>query len=108
MLVTEGSAHDKLRAIEGNEYLSHALERLRTIELPAVVFGSRLGDNDQHLIDALNEGSGRAVAISMLPGSKRELAPRQNDIYGRVDAEDLYFFDAGTHPLGAPELCCEP
>ncbi len=106
LLVTEGSAHDKLRAIEGNGYLSHALERLRTIELPAVVFGSHLRDNDQHLIDALNETSGRPVAISMLPGSKRELAPHQNDIYGRIDAEDLCFFDATTHPLGARELRC--
>lgn len=108
LLVTEGSAHDKLRAIEGNGYLSHALERLKELELPVVVFGSRLDKHDQHLLDALNEHPKRAVAISMRPASKRQLAPRQNDIYGRLDAETLQFFDATTHPLGASDLCCEP
>ena len=29
LLVTEGSSRDKLRAIEGNDYLRHVLERLR-------------------------------------------------------------------------------
>ena len=29
LLVTEGSAQDKLRAIDGNDYLAHALDRLR-------------------------------------------------------------------------------
>jgi Domain of unknown function (DUF4917) len=58
LLVTEGSARDKLRAIEGNDYLSHALNRLREHDLPVVVFGSRLGPEDQHLVDALNENGG--------------------------------------------------
>jgi Domain of unknown function (DUF4917) len=108
LLVTEGSAHDKLRAIEGNEYLSRALAHLRETKLPVVVFGSRLGESDNHLIDALNEYPLRAVAVSMLPtASKRELARMQSDIYGRLDSETLLFFDATTHPLGDPRLRCE-
>ncbi len=106
LLVTEGSARDKLRAIEGNPYLSHALGQLGTIDLPVVVFGSSLSQQDQHLVDALNEHPARTVAISMLPGSERTLAPVQNDIYGRLEAERLLFFDATTHPLGASSLCC--
>jgi len=43
LLVTEGSAVDKLAAIEDNVYLSHALGRLRQRDLPLVVFGSSLG-----------------------------------------------------------------
>ncbi|HXP38319.1 MAG TPA: DUF4917 family protein [Solirubrobacteraceae bacterium] len=107
LLVTEGSAQDKLRAIEGNVYLARALEHLRENELPLVVFGSRLGDSDEHLIDALNEHPLRAVAVSMVPASKRELARAQSEIYGRLNSETLLFFDATTHPLGDVRLRAE-
>jgi hypothetical protein len=102
LLVTEGSSRDKLRAIEANDYLNHALDRLRSIDVPLVIFGSSLGAEDQHLIDALNEHPRRPVAVSMLPGRKRELATQQADIYGRVEVDTLLFFDSTTHPLGHP------
>lgn len=106
LLVTEGSAREKLRAIEGNDYLSHALRRLRDpdLELPLVVLGSRLGPEDQHLIDALNENSGRPVAVSIYPGTTREVRRQQAEIYGRLEADDLLFFDSTTHPLGNRNL----
>jgi uncharacterized protein DUF4917 len=100
LLVTEGSSQDKLRIIEGNDYLTHALQRLRECELPIVVFGSSLSEQDRHLADALNEHPERPVAVSLRPGPKRDLAVRQADIYGRLEAEKLMFFDATTHPLG--------
>jgi hypothetical protein len=106
LLVTEGSARDKLRAIEGNDYLSHSLRRLRDpeLELPLVVFGSRLGTEDQHLVDALNENSDRPVAVSIYPGPRSDVRRQQAEIYGRLEAEPLLFFDSTTHPLGDPGL----
>jgi hypothetical protein len=104
LLVTEGSAVEKLRAIEGNHYLAHALQRLRDVDLPIVIFGSSLSAQDDHLVDALNEQPDRPVAVSMLPGSKKELATRQAEIFGRLETESLMFFDATTHPLGSPAL----
>ena len=104
LLVTEGSARDKLRSIEGNDYLSHALGRFEELDLPLVVFGSSLSGTDQHLLDAINKNPDRPVAISMMPAAKRELATRQADIYGRLETESLLFYDATTHPLGDPNL----
>ncbi len=104
LLVTEGSARDKLRAIESNAYLAYALEQLRRVELPFVVFGSSLSEHDQHLLDALNEHPTRPVAVGMRRAPKRELASAQADIYGRLQAESLFFFDTSTHPLGSPGL----
>jgi Domain of unknown function (DUF4917) len=104
LLVTEGSAKDKLAAIEDNVYLSHALGRLRERDLPAVVFGSGLSEHDGHLTEALSRNPDRPVAVSMLPGPRKELRAKQADIYGRLDAEPLLFFDATTHPLGNPGL----
>jgi hypothetical protein len=104
LLVTEGTARDKLRAIEGNIYLAHALQTLRSIELPLVVFGSSLSAQDDHLLEALNEHPRRAVAVSLLPDRRRALAAQQADIYARLETDELRFFDATTHPLGASTL----
>lgn len=104
LLVTEGSAHEKVRAIEGNDYLAHALAKLRSVDLPIVVFGSSLSPQDDHLADALNEHPGRPIALSMLPASRREIATRKAELAGRLETERLLFFDARTHPLGAPCL----
>jgi hypothetical protein len=104
LLVTEGSATDKLAAIEDNVYLSHALERLRGRGLPLVVFGSSLSEHDSHLAEALSENPDRPVAISMLPAPKKELLARQVDISGHLEAKPLLFFDATSHPLGNPAL----
>ena len=105
LLVTEGSAHEKLRAIESNVYLSHALDRLRSVQLPTVVFGSRLGQQDSHLVGALSDEPSRPVAVSMRrDGTKRERALQQVDLWGRLEVDRLYFFDAATHPLGSPTL----
>lgn len=104
LLVTEGSARDKLAAIDENVYLSHALDRLRQREEPVVVFGSGLSEHDAHLADALSRHRDRPVAVSMLPGPRKELLAKQVDIYGRLEAKPLLFFDATTHPLGDPNL----
>jgi hypothetical protein len=104
LLVTEGSARDKLRAIEANDYLTHALDRLYECDLPMVVFGSSLSAQDSHLVEALNEHPKRPVAMSLRSASKRELASLQADLYGRLESEELIFFDAATHPLGDPSL----
>jgi hypothetical protein len=104
LLVTEGTARDKLRAIESNVYLAHGLQRLRSVELPLVVFGSSLGSQDDHLLDALNEHPQRAIAVSLLPKTRRALAARQADVYARLETDELWFFDATTHPLGYPSL----
>jgi len=107
LVVTEGSADDKLEVIEDNVYLSHALDRLYERDLPIVVFGSNLGEQDSHLAEALSQHPDRPVAISMLPASKKELRMQQNDLFGRLESE-LLFFDATTHPLGNPSLSVPP
>jgi hypothetical protein len=69
------------------------------------VFGSSLSPQDQHLVDALNEHPGRPIAVSMLPSAtKRQRAAQQGDLYGRLEAKTLLFFDSTTHPLGSSDL----
>lgn len=104
LLVTEGAAQGKLQAIESNAYLSHAWEQLRGLDLPTVLFGSALGAQDEHLVEALSENPTRPVAVSMRRRTKPELLARQSEIYLRLKASHIYFYDAATHPLGSPAL----
>jgi hypothetical protein len=104
LLVTEGSAREKARSIDGNAYLAHALARLREREQPLVVFGSSLSVQDDHLVEAIREHRERPVAVSMLPGSPGDVVARKAEIIGRLDIETVIFFDARSHPLGASGL----
>ncbi len=102
LLVTEGSAQHKLLAIEGNDYLSDALDRLRRFRRPIVVFGSDLSEQDRHLVDALNRNPERPVAVSIRSEgiSGNEILSIKASLRSRLRADQLVFFDAATHPLG--------
>jgi hypothetical protein len=104
LLITEGSARDKLRAIEENDYLSHVYDTLKDCSTPMLVFGHSLGEQDRHLLDAINAFPDRPVAVSMRPGPKARIRERQADVVRKLHAEDIHFLDATTHPLGLPDL----
>jgi hypothetical protein len=105
LLVTEGTASEKRRAIDTNAYLRHAFGELCRCALPLVVFGSSLGDGDRHLVDAINLHAERPVAVSMLPRpTPSERLAFQGEIRARLHTSQLEFFDATTHPLGDPAL----
>ncbi len=103
LLVTEGSAQHKLLAIEGNDYLSDALDRLRRFKGSIVVFGSDLGEQDRHLVDALNRNPERPLAVSIRREGKSEseILSTKASLRARLGATQLLFFDASTHPLGS-------
>lgn len=100
LLITEGSAQHKLQGIEGNDYLSHTLDQLGKCDLPLVVFGSGLGEQDQHLVDALNRNPSRPIAVSIRRDgrSEEEIRAEKRKIRAGLDAP-IFFFDSSTHPL---------
>ncbi len=105
LLVTEGSSHDKLRAIDGNDYLTHCLNQLKAHDGPLVVFGHGFGEQDMHLVDAINRHPDRPVAVSIRPKEHHvDVRPRQANVRRLLDAEELYFFDAETYQLGDPNM----
>lgn len=63
-----------------------------------------LGEQDRHLVDAINAHPERPVAVSMKAKGKKELRGRQAGIWGKLETDDVFFFDAATHPLGSPDL----
>lgn len=104
LLVTEGSARDKLQAIEANDYLSHAYHLLKETEEPLLVFGHSLGAQDQHLVEAINAQPERPVAISVHCADAEDAHETLHQILAKLRVKQVYFFDAVSHPLGSPDL----
>lgn len=104
LLVTEGSSRDKLQMIEANDYFAHTYRVLAEDDQPLLVFGHSLGDQDQHLIDAIKANPERPVAISMVAKNRWDIDEQQARIRKRLKMKDVSFYDAASHPLGSSDL----
>jgi Domain of unknown function (DUF4917) len=107
LLITEGDADDKLAAIHENEYLRFALGRLRMNKHPLVVFGHGLSEQDGHLVRSLNRLPERPIAVSMRDHGQVANRARQAEFRKVLDADELFFYDAASHPLGVADHCID-
>jgi hypothetical protein len=57
IFVTAGSGKEKLTHILHNRYLTHCYEELSQITGSLIMFGFNFGENDRHIIDAINKAS---------------------------------------------------
>ncbi|GHU43546.1 hypothetical protein FACS1894190_14150 [Spirochaetia bacterium] len=55
IFVTAGNAEEKLRHITHNQYLTFCYDKLCTMEGSLITFGFCFGENDTHIIDAINQ-----------------------------------------------------
>jgi hypothetical protein len=109
LLVSEGTAADKLRVINQSDYLSFMYERFAAHQGNLVVFGQGLSEEDDHLLVAIRRWGApwapAQIAISVRTqdgevGVRREKAR----LAQQLPNADLWFYDADTHPLGQPNL----
>ncbi len=109
LLVSEGTATDKLAAIRRSDYLSFAYASFAAHEGGLVIFGQSLQETDRHLIDVLN-GWQKPWREPLLAISVRRLAEggrvrqRKLALATLLPHADIVFFDPETHPLGDPAL----
>jgi hypothetical protein len=103
LVISEGDVVDKVRAIQDNAYLTFAMDQLRHEIEPLVVFGHSLGEQDRHVVEALDRpGRPLAIALEADEGDTREKKRETAARLPKVD--ELHFFDAATHPLGDARL----
>jgi Domain of unknown function (DUF4917) len=103
LMISEGDAVDKNRAIQENAYLTFAMDHLRREMEPLVVFGQSLSEQDRHVVEALDR-PGRPLAIA-LEANESDTGPKKREIAARLPrVDELHFFDAATHPLGDARL----
>jgi hypothetical protein len=105
LFVSEGSSEAKLQTIGRSPYLSFCLGSLRDDQENTVVFGHSLGEQDKHIVAALNKGATREVAVSIYPRSTDQWIIQEKARITQLLGENKpRFFDSTTHPLGDPSL----
>jgi hypothetical protein len=107
LFVSEGRSQDKTAAIARSDYLSFAADQFGADEGPLVVFGHSLGEQDDHLIPAIDQRS-RRVAVSVMPAREATVILRKAELKERLPHARLSFFDATTHPLGSASMRATP
>jgi hypothetical protein len=104
LFISEGSSDDKRRSIYNSDYLAFAYNEFSHHEGPLVIFGHSLGTGDGHLISAIRQQSTKRIAISIMPGEEHQIVEAKAHYIHYLPEFELFFFDAGTHPLGSPTL----
>jgi len=64
IFVTAGDAHQKLRHITHNQYLTYCYDSLCQAEGSLVTFGFGFGPSDEHIIDAINKAAKQGKKVS--------------------------------------------
>lgn len=105
LFVSEGSSKAKLQTIGRSPYLNFCLDSLRDDQKNTVVFGHSLGEQDKHIVAALNKGAPREVAVSIYPRNDEQSIIQEKARITKLLGENKpRFFDSTTHPLGDPSL----
>ena len=105
LFVSEGTSKAKVRSIQRSAYLAFCRDTLTENESNTLVFGHSLSDTDRHVIDALDAGRPRTIAVSLFPsGDPKEVIETKARILRSLDRHKVFFFDSTTHPLGAATL----
>jgi hypothetical protein len=109
LFVSEGTSSQKVRSIERSSYLDFALKQLRLDDESVIVFGSRLTENDDHIVSALGfrgddsrRGIRRRIAISRhLESEDQTEGARWLALKQRLEewGNKVIFFKSSGHPL---------
>lgn len=102
LFVNEGRVEDKSRAIRQSDYLSWCLAQLASHQGPLCLLGHSLGEQDRHLREAIAQAGVRQLAISVFPLSDAWVVSQKQYFTRLFPGAELAFFDATSHPLGAP------
>ncbi|HKS14512.1 MAG TPA: DUF4917 family protein [Pseudomonas sp.] len=105
LFINESTSNDKLRAIRNSDYLSWCLGELARERDGLCVLGQHLGGADQHLAQAIRQARPAHLSIAIRPlGEASVISQKQRylEVFAEAPELALHFFDASTHPLGAP------
>jgi len=104
LFVNEGRREDKLRAIRQSDYLSWCHGQLASHQGPLCLFGHSLGEQDRYLLEAIAQAGVTQLAVSVFPLSDAWVASQKHYFTRLFPGLELHFFDATSHPLGAPNF----
>lgn len=83
---------NKINAIKESKYLSHCIDRLKSLSGNLVILGSSLDENDNHIFDAINDSKVEKVYISSFKNFEKDMERARN----LFPNKEVYLFDAET------------
>ena len=92
-----------MRVIRSSDYLNFAYERLAGETGPAVIFGSSLDVEDDHIWAAIDSNRRRATAVALRSKGK-DIDREAARIRARLPHSHVFLLEAETHPFGSPDL----
>jgi hypothetical protein len=93
-----------MAVIRRSDYLTYALQELSNDTSDTVIFGASFGTQDTHIVNAINAGHRRRLAVSIHPGTQAQNEAAMARYRAKLAGHHLVFFDSNTHPLGDPSL----
>ncbi|MPZ22169.1 MAG: DUF4917 family protein [Dehalococcoidia bacterium] len=96
LFVSEGASRAKVRRIRESDYLSFCHDALRSSDAPLVVYGSRLGDSDEHITRSIHESPRSDIAVGLYTDDPDEVADEKHRIGRLLAGKRLAFFDSRT------------
>ncbi len=104
LFVSEGTSADKLKSIYRSDYLAFAYTSLAHHDGPLCIFGNGLGEEDRHIVAAIEKAETTEIAISIRPRDRAQIIADKAHFYEQLPKANLRFFDSTSHPLGAAAL----
>lgn len=118
IIVAEGTSKEKMEVILHNAYLSRGFSSFKKIGGQLFIFGHSFKNNDEHILNAIEEGKVEHLFISILKSEKEE---NKNQIFSRaqlmkirrdalskksrkVKPLNLYYFDADSAQIWNKEV----
>jgi len=113
LFISEGKSTQKLQAIRNSGYLNFCYKSLKKHgDKATIVFGTELGDVDEHIATALIKETDNPVAFSVYgsEGNQKNLHLQAERIRSNlpkdlVTSRPVLFFDSQSHPLGKIKPC---
>ena len=105
LFISEGTYVAKFRSIWKSPYLRFCIETMAADQGNVVVFGHSLSKQDEHIASALTNGSRKRIAVSLRSDQESGLILKKKAYFlDLLEGHCVHFFDATSHPLGAPSL----
>lgn len=96
LFVTGGTYREKLNQILLNPYLNFCYQKLSDIEGSLVTYGFNFGQNDQHIINAINKASKNRLSSIYISVYSKEDQDHIEAIKHKFKIKDINVFDAKT------------
>ena len=96
LFATGGTYREKLNQILLNPYLRFCYDNLSDIEGSLVTFGFNFGQNDQHIINAINRSAANSLSSIYIGVYSKEDQEHIKAIHHKFKCKNIYLFDAQT------------